>query len=57
MYITNSIKSGRTALSVASLCASGAACAALLLERGADPSKADRDGATPLLVAAFEGHT
>uniref|UniRef100_A0A2A4JPK8 Uncharacterized protein n=1 Tax=Heliothis virescens TaxID=7102 RepID=A0A2A4JPK8_HELVI len=48
---------GRTALSVASLCASGCACAALLLERGADVSRADRDKATPLLVAAFEGHT
>ncbi|KAL0809230.1 hypothetical protein ABMA28_011449 [Loxostege sticticalis] len=48
---------GRTALSVASLCASGGACAALLLERGADVTKADRDKAAPLLVAAFEGHT
>ena len=42
---------------MAALCAAGSACAALLIERGADVNKADRDRATPLLVAAFEGHT
>ncbi|GBP48310.1 Ankyrin repeat domain-containing protein 50 [Eumeta japonica] len=53
----DNLSPGRTALSVASICASGSACAALLLERGADVSKVDREKASPLLVAAFEGHT
>lgn len=28
----------------------------ILLERGADVDHEDKDGMTPLLVAAFEGH-
>eukprot|EP00063_Salmo_salar_P046283 XP_014021118.1 PREDICTED: ankyrin repeat domain-containing protein 50-like [Salmo salar] len=54
---------GRTALSVAALCVRTAAgvkgygdVASLLLERGADPGHRDRNGMTPLLLAAYEGH-
>lgn len=64
-HIIKSIKitlfAGRTALAVAALCSAGGeagrgGCAQLLLERGAAPARPDKDGMTPLLVAAFEGH-
>jgi len=51
---------GRTALSVAALCAPTnggyAKVVTLLLEFGAFVDHEDKDGMTPLLVAAFEGH-
>lgn len=51
---------GRTALSVAALCAPSnhgyATVVSILLDRGASVDHQDREGMTPLLVAAFEGH-
>ncbi|KAM8976881.1 uncharacterized protein RCH25_036078 [Pelodytes ibericus] len=50
---------GRTALAVACLCVPAGhehpELVSLLLEHGADPELEDKDGATPLLVAAYEG--
>ncbi|XP_053312157.1 ankyrin repeat domain-containing protein 50-like [Spea bombifrons] len=50
---------GRTALSVACLCVPAGQdypeLVSLLLEHGADPELEDKDGVTPLLVAAYEG--
>lgn len=50
----------RTALSVAALCVAASQghlkVVNLLLERNAEVDHKDRDGTTPLLVAAFEGH-
>lgn len=50
----------RTALSVAALCVAASQghlkVVNLLLERNAEVDHQDRDGTTPLLVAAFEGH-
>lgn len=50
---------GRTALSVAALCAPrnpGVNVVQTLLERGASVDHKDKEGMTPLLVASFEGH-
>lgn len=51
---------GRTALSVAALCAPSnhgyATVVSTLLDRGAEVDHQDKEGMTPLLVAAFEGH-
>lgn len=50
---------GRTALSVAALCAHNGGytkVVSLLLDSGAFVDHEDKDGMTPLLVAAFEGH-
>jgi len=47
-------------LSVAALCVAASQghlkVVNLLLERNAEVDHQDRDGTTPLLVAAFEGH-
>lgn len=50
---------GRTALSVAALCAPrtpGVSVVSTLLERGATVDHKDKEGMSPLLVASFEGH-
>lgn len=50
---------GRTAISVAALCAPrtpGTSVVAILLERGGCVDHKDKEGMTPLLVASFEGH-
>lgn len=51
---------GRSALSVAALCVPASAgyakVVSVLLERGAKADHQDKEGMTPLLVAAFEGH-
>lgn len=50
---------GRTALCVAALCVPASKrhqeVVQLLLERGAHVDRADREGMTPLLIAAYEG--
>lgn len=50
---------GRTALSVAALCAPrvpGSNVVSILLEKNAAVDHRDKEGMTPLLVASFEGH-
>lgn len=51
------VKDGRTALSVAVTCESESAAklVTLLIDNGASPNQADKDGMSPLLIAAFEG--
>ena len=48
---------GRTALSVAVTCDSESAAklVTLLIDNGANPNISDKDGMSPLLIAAFEG--
>ena len=51
------IQDGRTALSVAVTCESESAAklVTLLIDNGANPNQSDKDGMSPLLIAAFEG--
>ena len=51
------LQDGRTALSVAVTCDSESAAklVTLLIDNGANPNIADKDGMSPLLIAAFEG--